>query len=117
MIFNDAIQNLLPVLDNGRKPQIVRADDPIYRTPYPLTPSTLEQRGMEDDFGSAMPAIYGIRGADGAWNLIYFPYDVSCALDGDLEENIPALKEKSAAKLLANVIAALMTPPETEVRQ
>lgn len=69
------------------------------------------------NFGSAMPAIYGIRGADGAWNLIYFPYDVSCALDGDLEENIPALKEKSAAKLLANVIAALMTPPETEVRQ
>ena len=49
--------------------------------------------------------------------MIYFQYDVSCALDGDLEENIPALKEKSAAKLLANVIAALMTPPETEVRQ
>ena len=118
VIFNDAIQNLLPVLDNGRKPQIVRADDPIYHTPYPLTPSTLETtQAWKMNFGSAMPAIYGIRGADGAWNLIYFPYDVSCALDGDLEENIPALKEKSAAKLLANVIAALMTPPETEVRQ
>ena len=116
LLFNDAVRNLLPLLDNGREPQIIPAGDPVYRTPYPVTASSVETtQAWKTSFGSAMPAIYGIRGAEGGWSLIYFPYDITCALDGDLEESIPALKEKSAAALLANVIAALMTPRQTEV--
>ena len=115
LLFNEAVRNLLPVLNNGHDPQIIPANDIIYRTPYPVSASTIETtQAWKTNFGTAMPALYGIRGPDGTWSLIYFPYDVTCALDGDLEESIPALKEKSAAALLANVIAALMTVQQTE---
>ncbi len=116
-LFQEAARSLLPALDNGRKPLIVSADDPVYRTPYPISASSAETtQAWKTNFGGAMPAIYGIRNPDGGWSLLYFPYDVTCALDGDLEENIPALKEKSAAEILANAIAAMLTPKAEEVR-
>ena len=39
--------------------------------------------------------------------MIYLPYDITCALEGDLEEDIPALKGESAARLFTNILFAL----------
>ena len=113
MLFQNAADSLMTVLNNGKRPEIIPADSSIYRSPYLVSPSAIETtRAWKTAYGNAMPAIYGIRNASGAWSAIYFPYDISCAFDGDLEENIPGLKQKSASELLANVIHALLAGTE-----
>ncbi len=118
--FDAAFCRLAGAILPGRPLEPVPMDDPLWSQPFDLkskAPSCskawLLQRGRE------WPGLKGVR--DGSsWIVVYSPLDISCGLDGDLEDDIQGLKAESGAALWGNILSALipsapqLKPPQQE---
>jgi len=106
--FDEGFRRLAASLLPGRSLEPVPSDDPLWTRPFDLkarTPSC--SKAWLQLRGAKWPELLGVR--DGAsWALLYSPSDISCGLDGDLEDDIPGLGADSGAALWANVLSALL---------
>lgn len=112
-VFDNSFRELSRHLFPGRPLTPIPEGDPVYRLPYSLTvagksPGSTTTAAWKKQYGSdKIQPLYGIRGVGNSWDMIYLPYDITCALEGDLEEDIPALKGESAIRLFTNILFAL----------
>lgn len=114
-VFDAAFRKLVTGMFPGRRLEAIPRTDQLYTRPYEIfakPPQTTA--AWKKANGDKYPEAYGIRSQDGAWDLIYFPYDVTCAMDGDLEEDIIGLKASSAAELLANTMTLMFGTKSSE---
>ncbi len=109
-VFDNSFRALCQHLFPGRSLLPIPEGDPVYSVPTSFTEKAPESTVMwKKQYGSdKIQPLYGIRGVGNNWDMIYLPYDITCAMEGDLEEDIPALKGESAVRLFTNLLFSLL---------
>lgn len=110
-LFDKGVQALVENLYPGGNLEEIPLSSSLYRSPFVLAGQKLDvTKAWESTFGSSqINPVQGIRASGGkSYVILYVPFDLTCALDGDLEEDIVSLKAKPAAEFLANLILGLI---------
>lgn len=106
--FDAGFRKLMKSIFPARALTEIPQSDSIYSTPYPLRGRPVESTSAyKKKHNKRSPTLYGVPDGD-RWGVVYCPIDYSCAVEGDLEEDIVGLKTESALPLIANILSAAM---------